>query len=175
MAETRVESLPGVGTKVVYKVLLAISVCHFVNDMISSLLPAIYPMLKDSFNLSFAQIGLITLVYQTTASLFQPLIGYWADKKPRPFSLPVGMAFALVGLILLALARDFTAILVGAALAGIGAAVFHPESSRVARMASGGQHGLAQSIFQVGGNGGLAFGPLLAVFFVLPRGLKSMA
>jgi MFS transporter, FSR family, fosmidomycin resistance protein len=175
MAETRVEPLPGVGTKVVYKVLLAISVCHFVNDMISSLLPAIYPMLKDSFNLSFAQIGLITLVYQTTASLFQPLIGYWADKKPRPFSLPVGMAFAVVGLILLAMARDFTAILVGAALAGIGAAVFHPESSRVARMASGGQHGLAQSIFQVGGNAGLAFGPLLAAFFVLPRGLKSMA
>ena len=175
MADTLTKPLPEAGTKVVYKVLLTISVCHFVNDMITSLLPAIYPMLKGLFNLSFAQIGLITLVYQTTASLFQPLIGHWADKKPRPFSLPVGMAFAIVGLILIAIARDFAAILVGAGLAGIGAAVFHPESSRVARMASGGQHGLAQSIFQVGGNGGLAFGPLLAAFIVIPRGLKSMA
>src|SRR6185437_3110274 len=175
MTETRVEPLHGVGTKVVYKVLMTISICHFVNDMLSSLLPAIYPMLKDSFHLSFAQIGLITLVYQMTASLFQPVIGYWADKRPRPFSLPVGMAFALVGLILLAMARDFTSLLGGAALVGIAAAVFHPESSRVARMASGGQHGLAQSIFQVGGNAGLALGPLLAAFFVLPRGLESMA
>jgi FSR family fosmidomycin resistance protein-like MFS transporter len=175
MTEARVQRVPEVGTKVVYKILMAISVCHFVNDMISSLLPAIYPMLKGSFNLSFAQIGLITLVYQTTASLLQPVIGYWADKRPRPFSLPVGMTFALVGLILLAMARDFTSLLSGAALAGTGAAVFHPESSRVARMASGSQHGLAQSIFQVGGNAGLAFGPLLAAFFVLPRGLESMA
>src|SRR5215469_381484 len=172
MADTLVKPLPEAGTKVVYKVLLVISVCHFVNDMITSLLPAIYPMLKGLFNLTFAQIGLITLVYQTTASLLQPLIGHWADKKPRPFSLPAGMAFAIVGLILIAIARDFTAVLVGAGLAGIGAAVFHPESSRVARMASGGQHGLAQSVFQVGGNGGLAFGPLLAAFIVIPRGLR---
>ena len=175
MAATRIETLPEVGTKVVYKVLAAISVCHLVNDMITSLLPAIYPMLKNLFHLSFAQIGMITLVYQTTASLFQPAIGYWADKKPRPFSLPAGMAFALFGLILLAMAQSFSMVLWGSALAGIGAAVFHPESSRVARMASGGQHGLAQSIFQLGGNAGLALGPLLAAVFVLPKGLESMA
>jgi MFS transporter, FSR family, fosmidomycin resistance protein len=163
------------GHKVFYKVLFAISVCHFLNDMVSSLLPAIYPLLKDSFNLSFAQVGLITLTYQTTASLLQPAIGYYTDKRPRPFSLPVGMGATLVGLILLAAARSFPALLVAAAFVGTGSSVFHPESSRVARMASGGQHGLAQSIFQVGGNTGQALGPLLAAFFVLPRGQNSLA
>jgi FSR family fosmidomycin resistance protein-like MFS transporter len=175
LAATQTEPLVEMGHKVFYKVLAAISVCHFLNDMVSSLLPAIYPLLKDSFNLSFAQVGLITLTYQTTASLLQPAIGYYTDKKPRPFSLPVGMGATLVGLILLAAARSFPAILVASAFVGTGSSVFHPESSRVARMASGGQHGLAQSIFQVGGNTGQALGPLLAAFFVLPRGQNSLA
>jgi len=175
LAATQTESLVEVGPKVVYKVLAAISVCHLLNDMMSSLLPAIYPLLKSSFNLNFAQVGLITLTYQTTASLLQPMIGYYTDKRPRPFSLPVGMGATLIGLILLAAVRTFPALLVAAALVGTGSSVFHPESSRVARMASGGQHGLAQSIFQVGGNAGLSFGPLLAAFFVLPRGQNSLA
>jgi FSR family fosmidomycin resistance protein-like MFS transporter len=172
---TQTEPLIEIGHKVFYKVLAAISVCHFLNDMVSSLLPAIYPLLKDSFNLNFAQVGLITLTYQTTASLLQPAIGYYTDKRPRPFSLPVGMGATLIGLILLAMARSFPALLVAAAMVGTGSSVFHPESSRVARMASGGQHGLAQSIFQVGGNTGQALGPLLAAFFVLPRGQSSLA
>jgi len=175
VAATRTETLAEVGPKVVFKVLGAISVCHFLNDMMSSLLPAIYPLLKDSFKLNFAQVGLITLTYQTTASLLQPMIGFYTDKRPRPFSLPVGMGATLIGLILLAYARSFPALLVAAALVGTGSSVFHPESSRVARMASGGQHGLAQSIFQVGGNTGLSVGPLLAAFFVLPRGQNSLA
>jgi FSR family fosmidomycin resistance protein-like MFS transporter len=175
LAATQTETLVEVGPKVVYKVLAAISICHLLNDMMSSLLPAIYPLLKSSFNLNFAQVGLITLTYQTTASLLQPMIGFYTDKRPRPFSLPVGMGATLVGLILLASARTFPALLVAAALVGTGSSVFHPESSRVARMASGGQHGLAQSIFQVGGNAGLSFGPLLAAFFVLPRGQNSLA
>jgi FSR family fosmidomycin resistance protein-like MFS transporter len=143
--------------------------------MMASLLPSIYPLLKTSYNLDFAQVGLITLTYQTTASLLQPLIGFYTDKKSRPFSLPVGMGATLIGLLLLAAARSFPALLVAAALVGTGSSVFHPESSRVARMASGGQHGLAQSIFQVGGNTGLSIGPLLAAFFVLPRGQSSIA
>lgn len=175
MAATQTEPLVEIGHKVYFKVLAAISVCHLVNDMLSSLLPAIYPLLKASFNLNFAQVGLITLTYQTTASLLQPMIGFYTDKKPRPFSLPVGMGATLVGLLLLAAARSFPALLVAAALVGTGSSVFHPESSRVARMASGGQHGLAQSIFQVGGNTGLSMGPLLAAFFVLPRGQNSLA
>ena len=175
MAATHTETLVEVGPKVVYKVLAAISVCHLLNDMLSSLLPAIYPLLKESFNLSFAQVGLITLTYQTTASLLQPMIGFYTDKRPRPFSLPVGMGATLIGLILLAAARTFPALLVAAALVGTGSSVFHPESSRVARMASGGQHGLAQSIFQVGGNFGLSLGPLLAAFIVLPKGQNSIA
>jgi len=175
LAATQTEPLIEIGHKVFYKVLAAISVCHFLNDMVSSLLPAIYPLLKDSFNLNFAQVGLITLTYQTTASLLQPAIGYCTDKRPRPFSLPVGMGATLIGLILLAMARSFPALLVAAAMVGTGSSVFHPESSRVARMASGGQHGLAQSIFQVGGNTGQALGPLLAAFFVLPRGQSSLA
>jgi FSR family fosmidomycin resistance protein-like MFS transporter len=175
LAATQTETLVEVGPKVVYKVLAAISVCHLLNDMLSSLLPAIYPLLKSSFHLNFAQVGLITLTYQTTASLLQPMIGFYTDKRPRPFSLPVGMGSTLIGLLLLAAARTFPALLVAAALVGTGSSVFHPESSRVARMASGGQHGLAQSIFQVGGNAGLSFGPLLAAFFVLPRGQNSIA
>ena len=175
VAATQTETLVEVGHKVVYKVLAAISVCHLLNDMMSSLLPAIYPLLKDSFNLNFAQVGMITLTYQTTASLLQPMIGFYTDKRPRPFSLPVGMGATLIGLILLAAARTFPALLMAAALVGTGSSVFHPESSRVARMASGGQHGLAQSIFQVGGNAGLSLGPLLAAFIVLPKGQNSIA
>jgi len=164
-----------VGHETVFRVLGAISICHLLNDMLSSLLPAIYPLLKDSFRLSFAQVGLITLTYQTTASLLQPLVGYYTDKNPRPYSLPAGMSATLVGLILLAGARSFPMLLVAAALVGTGSSVFHPESSRIARMASGGQHGLAQSLFQVGGNAGLSLGPLLAAFIVLPRGQASIA
>lgn len=175
MAATQVETLPEVGTKVVFKVLAAISVCHLLNDMLSSLLPAIYPLLKSSYNLDFAQIGLITLTYQITASLLQPLIGLYTDRNAKPYSLPVGMAATLVGLILLSIAHTFSALLAAAALVGTGSSVFHPESSRVARMASGGQHGLAQSLFQVGGNAGLSLGPLLAAFIVLPRGQSSIA
>jgi MFS transporter, FSR family, fosmidomycin resistance protein len=175
LAATQSDSLVDVGNEVVFKVLGAISVCHLLNDMLASLLPAIYPLLKTSFNLNFTQIGLITLTYQTTASLLQPLIGFYTDKNPRPYSLPVGMGATLIGLVLLSAAHTFPALLVAAALVGTGSSVFHPESSRVARMASGGQHGLAQSLFQVGGNAGLSLGPLLAAFIVMPRGQTSIA
>src|SRR5712692_5021838 len=149
--------------------------CHLLNDMLSSVLPSIYPLLKSSFHLDFAQVGLITLAYQSTASLLQPLVGLHTDRKPSPYSLPVGMGFTLIGLLLLSIAGSFAALLVAAAIVGTGSSVFHPESSRVARMASGGQHGLAQSLFQVGGNAGLSLGPLLAAFIVLPRGQSSIA
>jgi MFS transporter, FSR family, fosmidomycin resistance protein len=158
------------GSKTVLDILLAISFCHLLNDMISSLLPAIYPLLKDSYHLDFAQVGLITLTYQCTASLLQPLVGLHTDRRPMPYSLPAGMVFTLIGIAILAVAHSFSTILVAAALVGTGASVFHPESSRVARMASGGQHGLAQSLFQLGGNAGLALGPLLAALIVLPKG-----
>lgn len=175
MAASRTETLVQAGHETVFKVLGTISVCHLLNDMLSSLLPAIYPLLKSSFSLNFAQIGLITLTYQITASLLQPVIGYYTDRNPRPYSLPVGMGATLVGLILLSIAHTFPALLVAAALVGTGSSVFHPESSRVARMASGGQHGLAQSLFQVGGNTGLSLGPLLAAYIVIPRGQSSIA
>ncbi len=153
-----------------FTVLTAVSACHFLNDMMQSLLPAIFPILKESFALDFRQIGIITLVYQMTASMLQPLVGQFTDRRPLPYSLPVGMGFTLTGLILLAVANHFLMILLAAALIGIGSSVFHPESSRVARMASGGQYGLAQSFFQVGGNAGTAIGPLLAALVVLPQG-----
>ena len=143
--------------------------------MMQSLLPAIYPILKDSYHLDFTQLGLITLTYQITASLLQPVIGLYTDKNPQPYSLPVGMGFTFCGLLSLSTANHFFSLLSSAALIGIGSAVFHPESSRVARMASGGRHGLAQSFFQVGGNTGSAAGPLLAAFIVLPRGQGSVA
>ena len=165
--------LDGQGT--LFRVLLAISFCHLLNDTMQSLLPAIYPILKSSFHLDFGQIGLITLTYQLTASLLQPFIGHYTDHRPKPYSLPVGMGFTLSGLMLLAFAPSFGSLLGGAALVGTGSAVFHPESSRVARLASGGQHGLAQSIFQVGGNAGSSLGPLLAAFIVLPRGQSGLA
>ncbi len=158
-----------------YAILAMISFCHFLNDMIQSLLPAIYPILKGDFHLSFGQVGLITFTNQLTASVLQPVVGTFTDKRPQPFSLTIGMAFTLVGLVMLSTASSFPLILAAAAMVGIGSAVFHPESSRVARMASGGQHGFAQSIFQVGGNAGSAAGPLLAAFIVLPHGQASLA
>jgi FSR family fosmidomycin resistance protein-like MFS transporter len=161
--------------KTAMSILLAISFSHLLNDMMQSLLPAMYPMLKRSYQLSFVQIGLLTFTYQITASLLQPIVGAFTDRKARPYSLAVGMSFTLCGLVLLSAAHSFGLLLVAAALVGTGSSVFHPESSRVARMASGGAHGLAQSIFQVGGNVGSAIGPLLAAFIVLPFGQKSVA
>jgi FSR family fosmidomycin resistance protein-like MFS transporter len=156
--------------RTMFRVLAAVSFCHVLNDMMQSLLPSIYPILKSSFHLNFTQIGFITLTFQITASLLQPVIGHYTDRKPMPYSLPIGMVFTLVGLLLLAIVPTFPLLLLAAALIGMGSAVFHPESSRVARMASGGKHGFAQSFFQVGGNTGSAIGPLLAVFIILPHG-----
>jgi MFS transporter, FSR family, fosmidomycin resistance protein len=160
--------------KTAYAVLAAISVCHLLNDMMQSLLPAIYPILKDNYGLSFAQVGLLTFTFQVTASLLQPAIGFYTDRKPKPFSLAVGMGFTLVGLLLLSRAGSFGVLLLAAGLVGSGSAVLHPESSRVARMAAGPRPGLAQALFQVGGNLGSALGPLLAAFVVLPRGQGSL-
>ncbi|MHB1675983.1 MAG: MFS transporter [Sulfuriferula sp.] len=158
-----------------FKILGAISVSHFLNDIMQSLMLAIYPLFKAEFHLNFAQIGLITMVFQVTASLLQPMIGNYTDRHPQPYSLVVGMGSTFCGLLLLALANDFSAVLVAAALVGAGSSVFHPESSRIARMASGGRHGLAQSIFQVGGNMGTAAGPLVAAWLILPNGQRSIA
>jgi FSR family fosmidomycin resistance protein-like MFS transporter len=158
-----------------FSVLFAVSFCHLLNDMMQSLIPAIYPSLKTMFSLSFAQIGLITFVFQCTASLLQPIVGFVSDKRPMPFSLPAGAAFTLTGLVGLGLATSYPMVLLSAAVVGIGSSVFHPESSRVARMASGGRHGLAQSLFQVGGNTGSALGPVLAAYVVLTYGHRSIA
>ncbi len=158
-----------------FAILFAISFSHMLNDMMQSLLPAIYPILQARYDLSFVKIGLITLTFQISASLLQPIVGLITDRKPLPFSLPVGMGFTLVGLLLLSMAGSYAVLLVAAALVGLGSSVFHPESSRVARMASGGRFGLAQSVFQVGGNAGTALGPLLAVFVVVPHGQGSIA
>jgi len=157
------------------RVILAISAGHLLNDTTQSLLPAIYPLLKTELGLTFSQIGLITLAFQLTASLLQPLVGIYTDHRPQPFSLAAGMVFTLVGLVLLSIAGTFGAVLVAAALVGIGSSVFHPEASRVARMASGGRHGFAQSLFQVGGNAGSALGPLLAALVVARRGQAQIA
>jgi MFS transporter, FSR family, fosmidomycin resistance protein len=159
----------------VLTVLGAVSFCHFLNDLIQSLLPAIYPLLKAQYALDFGQIGMLTLVFQLTASLLQPLVGYYTDRRPMPYSLPIGMGFTLAGLLLLSQASTFPLLLLAAGLVGTGSSVFHPESSRIARLASGGRHGFAQSVFQVGGNAGSASGPLLAAFIVLPNGQKSIA
>ena len=158
-----------------FAVLGAISFCHLLNDLMQSLLPSIYPILKGGFDLSFSQIGLLTLTYQFTASMLQPIVGLFTDKKPQAYSLPFSMASTLIGLVVIARAPDYTMLLVGAALLGFGSSIFHPESSRIARLASGGQHGLAQSLFQVGGNFGSSLGPLAAAFFILPRGQASIA
>jgi FSR family fosmidomycin resistance protein-like MFS transporter len=159
----------------VFKILGAISFSHFLNDMLQSLILAIYPLLKSTFLLSFTQIGLITLTYQITASLLQPLVGLYTDRYPKPYSLSIGMGCTLTGLMVLALAPNYGMVLIAAALVGTGSSIFHPESSRVARMASGGRYGLAQSIFQVGGNTGSATGPLLAAWIIMPQGRASLA
>ena len=161
--------------KTTFAILISISFCHFLNDMVQSLIPALYPMLKSTYALDFGQVGLITLAFQMTASLLQPIVGLYTDRRPQPYSLVVGSGLTLVGLLALAAANSFATLVLSAALVGTGSAVFHPESSRVARMASGGQHGLAQSLFQVGGNTGSSVGPLLAAFIVLPRGQSSVA
>ena len=158
-----------------FRVLGAISFSHFLNDMIQSLILAIYPLLKNDFRLSFAQIGLITLTYQLTASVLQPFIGMYTDRYPQPRALSIGMGFTLMGLLLLSVAPNYLTVIMAAALVGAGSSIFHPESSRVARLASGGQHGLAQSIFQVGGNAGTAVGPLLAAWVIIPYGRTSVA
>jgi MFS transporter, FSR family, fosmidomycin resistance protein len=158
-----------------FNLLGALSFSHFLNDMMQSLIVSIYPLLKGEFRLSFVQIGTITLTYQVCASLLQPLIGVYTDKHPKPYSLSVGMCFTLIGMVTLALAPNYGSVLAAAALIGAGSAIFHPESSRIARLASGGRHGLAQSIFQVGGNAGSAMGPLLAAWIILPQGQTSLA
>jgi FSR family fosmidomycin resistance protein-like MFS transporter len=173
------EALPDAETPVHqptrFKVLGAISFSHFLNDMIQSLILAIYPLLKNDFKLSFAQIGLITLTFQLTASVLQPFIGMYTDRHPQPRALSIGMGFTLIGLLLLSIAPNYGTVIIAAALVGSGSSIFHPESSRVARLASGGQHGLAQSIFQVGGNAGSSVGPLLAAWIIIPYGRTSVA
>lgn len=163
-----------VAEKTVYSILFTISLSHLLNDMLQSVIPAIYPIFKTNFHLTFSDIGLITLTYQLTASLLQPFVGRYTDKKPKPFSLVVGMGFTLVGLMCLAFASSFYLILLSVSLVGIGSSIFHPESSRVAHLASGGKRGLAQSIFQLGGNAGSALGPLLAALIVVPFGQSSI-
>lgn len=176
MSTTTTTATPAkVAARTVFPILFTISACHMINDTLQAVLPAVYPILARSFRLSYGQIGLITLVFQFTSSLLQPLIGIATDRRPRPWSLPAGMACTLVGLLLLSRAPTYAAILVAAGLVGLGSAVFHPESSRVARLASGGRYGMAQSLFQVGGNTGTSFGPLLAAFIVLPFGQHAIA
>jgi FSR family fosmidomycin resistance protein-like MFS transporter len=161
--------------KTAFAIIFAVAACHLINDIMQSLLTAIYPILKQSYGLDYVQLGLLTLTFQCTASLLQPMIGIYTDKRPLPYSIAGGMASTLVGLIVLGFARDYWLLLVGSALIGFGSAVFHPESSRVARLASGGRFGFAQSTFQVGGNAGQALGPLLAAFVVVPHGQSSIA
>lgn len=165
---------PHITEGTVYSILLTIGLCHLLNDMIQSVIPALYPLLKDKYGFTFAQIGIITLVFQTTSSVLQPFIGQYADRHPQPYSLALGMSFTLVGLLLLAFSPGFLFILLSVALIGCGTAVFHPEASRVAQMASGGKKSLAQSIFQVGGNGGSAIGPLLTALIVMPFGQQAV-
>jgi FSR family fosmidomycin resistance protein-like MFS transporter len=162
-------------SRTVFLVLAAISVSHLLNDMLQSLLPAIYPMLKARFQLDYWQIGLITLTNQLTASLLQPFVGFYTDRKPQPYSLALAMTVTLMGLLLLAFANRLSLLLLAAGLVGVGSSVFHPESSRIARVASGGRFGFAQSLFQTGGNAGSSLGPLLAAFIVVPRGQSSIA
>ena len=157
-------------TGTAFPVLIALTGCHLINDLLQSLLPALYPMMKGTFALDFWQIGMITMTNQVTSSLLQPFVGWYTDHRPHPYSLPIGIGFTLIGLILLATASGYAGLLVAAALVGIGSSIFHPESSRIARLASGGRHGLAQSLFQTGGNFGTSLGPLMAAFIVLPRG-----
>lgn len=159
----------------VYSMLIICSISHFLNDMIQSIIPSIYPIVKNKFDFSFAQIGIITLVFQMTSSILQPFTGLYADKYPRPYALSIGMCFSLVGLLLLAFAENYFLILLSASIVGLGSSIFHPTASRVAQLASGGKKSLAQSIFQVGGNGGSAVGPLLAALIILPFGQHAIS
>ncbi len=158
----------------VFSILFTISICHLLNDMMQSVIPAVYPLIKNHFSLSFTEIGLITLTFQLTASLLQPFVGFYTDRKPRPMSLVLGMSFTFMGLLLFSFAGSFPVLLVAVGLVGMGSSIFHPESSRVAHLASGGKKGLAQSIFQVGGNTGSALGPLLAALIVMPYGMRGV-
>jgi FSR family fosmidomycin resistance protein-like MFS transporter len=158
----------------VFPILFTISFTHLLNDMLQSVIPSIYPLIKDNLHLSFSQIGLITFTFQITASLLQPFVGQYTDKSPKPYSLAVGMGFTLAGLVVLSLATGFSTILLAVALVGVGSSIFHPEASRVAHLASGGKRGLAQSIFQLGGNAGSAIGPLLAAIIIIPHGQSNV-
>lgn len=169
------EGAPQALNKTVFPILFTISFSHLLNDMMQSVIPAVYPLIKEDFNLSFTEIGLITLTFQLTASLLQPFVGFYTDRRPRPMSLVLGMAFTFTGLMLFSYAGSFPMLLAAVGLVGIGSSVFHPESSRVAHMASGGRKGLAQSIFQVGGNAGSAIGPLLAALIVVPYGMRGVS
>lgn len=175
MTDTAMPARSSSADGTVMAILLAVSFSHFLNDVMQSLISSLYPMLKNDYKLDFWQIGLLTTTFQVTASLLQPVIGMYTDKKPLPFSLPVGMCLTLIGLLMLAFAHSYEMLLVGSAFVGLGSAIFHPESSRVARLASGGRFGLAQSLFQVGGNFGSALGPLLAAFIVVPLGQGGIA
>lgn len=175
VSQVSVESgTAGEVNRTVFQVLFTISFCHLLNDMMQSVIPAVYPLIKSHFDLSFTEIGLITLTFQLTASLLQPFVGHFTDRNPRPMSLVAGMSFTFTGLILFSFAGSFPVLLVAVGMVGIGSSVFHPESSRVAHLASGGRKGLAQSIFQVGGNTGSAIGPLLAALIVMPYGMKGV-
>jgi FSR family fosmidomycin resistance protein-like MFS transporter len=165
----------GASQAAVFPILISLGFCHLLNDLMQSLIPALYPMLKTQLQLDFAQVGMITLAFQLTASLLQPTIGVYTDRRPQPYSLAIGMGSTLIGLVLLSMADDYATVMLAAALVGTGSAVFHPEASRVARLASGGRYGVAQALFQVGGNLGGAIGPLLAAFIVLPQGQGTIA
>ncbi|MBB5036545.1 MFS transporter [Prosthecobacter dejongeii] len=181
MNETVIDGVPAPtrapqnATETVFALLFAISFSHLLNDTIQALLPAIYPVLKESYGLTFTQLGLITLTFQVTASLLQPLVGYITDKKAMPYSLPVGMGLTLVGLLALSQAHTFPTILIASGMVGAGSAIFHPEASRIAHMAAGRRRGLAQSLFQVGGNAGTSIGPLLAAWFIVPHGQAALS
>ena len=177
MSTQATEAIPirHTSSRTVFPVLWAVSLCHLLNDMTQALLPAVYPILRGNLDLSFAQVGFLTFVYQVTASLLQPFIGLYTDRRPMPYSLPFGMASSMAGLLTIAFAPSYAMLLAGSMLLGLGSSIFHPKSSRIARLASGGSHGLAQSLFQVGGNFGSALGPLAAAFIVLPRGQSGLA
>ncbi|HOY28236.1 MAG TPA: MFS transporter, partial [Flavobacteriales bacterium] len=164
-----------VADRTAFSVLFAIAVSHLLNDTVQSLIPAIYPLVKESYQLSFSEIGLITLAFQLTASILQPLVGHWTDRRPQPFALVGGMVFSLAGLLLLAWAGSFHSLLLAVGLVGIGSSIFHPEASRMAYVASGGKRALAQSVFQLGGNAGSALGPLLAAAIIVPLGQTKIS
>jgi FSR family fosmidomycin resistance protein-like MFS transporter len=172
MESTTIQDPKQLVQKTVFGILFAISFGHFLNDMIQSIITSVYPLLKQNFHLNYSQIGMITFTFQITASLLQPFVGFFTDRKPRPFSLPIGMALSLTGVLMLAMASSYLAVLVAVAMLGIGSSIFHPESSRLAHLASGGKKGVAQSIFQLGGNTGSAIGPLLVALIVAPYGLR---